>query len=156
WDHPGVAITFSSGDAAYGGGVQYPSASQYVTSVGGTELTPAANARGWTETAWVTPGTPITQGSGSGCSAFESKPSWQTDTGCANRMTADVSAVAADVLSYDSFGSGGWVYEFGTSVSSPITAGLYGLANNPSGAAIPASAAYAAPATARHDIVKGA
>ena len=41
WNHPGVAITFSSGDAAYGGGVQYPSASPYVTSVGGTELTPA-------------------------------------------------------------------------------------------------------------------
>ena len=32
FDHPGVAITFSSGDAAYGGGVQYPSASPYVTS----------------------------------------------------------------------------------------------------------------------------
>ena len=68
-DHPGVAITFSSGDGAYAGGVQYPSASPYVTSVGGTELTPAANSRGWTEKAWVTPGNPPTQGSGSGCSA---------------------------------------------------------------------------------------
>ncbi|HEX4490903.1 MAG TPA: peptidase S8 [Acidimicrobiia bacterium] len=155
WDHPGVAITFSSGDAAYGGGVQYPSASPYVTSVGGTELTPATTTRGWTEAAWVTPGRPITQGSGSGCSAYEPKPAWQTDAGCANRMTADVSAVAADVLSYDTYGSGGWVYEFGTSVSSPITAALYGLANNPGGAAIPASAAYAARATTRHDITKG-
>ena len=35
-DHPGVAITVSSGD--YGYGVEYPSASQYVTSVGGTTL----------------------------------------------------------------------------------------------------------------------
>ncbi|HET7244143.1 MAG TPA: hypothetical protein VFJ07_04850 [Streptosporangiaceae bacterium] len=29
--HPGVAITFSSGDGAYAGGVQYPSSSPYVT-----------------------------------------------------------------------------------------------------------------------------
>jgi ABC-2 type transport system ATP-binding protein len=45
-DQPGVAITFSSGDGAYQGGVQYPSASPYVTSVGGTELTPASSSRG--------------------------------------------------------------------------------------------------------------
>ena len=55
-DHPGVAITFSSGDGAYAGGVQYPSASPYVTSVGGTQLTPATNARGWTETGLGDPG----------------------------------------------------------------------------------------------------
>jgi subtilase family serine protease len=35
FDHPGVDITDSSGDGAYQGGVQYPSASPYVTSVGG-------------------------------------------------------------------------------------------------------------------------
>ncbi len=33
WDHPGVDVTFSSGDGSYQGGVQYPSASPYVTSV---------------------------------------------------------------------------------------------------------------------------
>ena len=155
-DHPGVAITFSSGDGAYAGGVQYPSASPYVTSVGGTELTPASNARGWTETAWVTPGHPPTQGSGSGCSAYEPKPPWQHDTGCANRTTADVSAVAANVLSYDTYQASGWYYSFGTSVSSPIVAGAYGLAGNPSSITIPASAAYGAPAATLHDITKGA
>ena len=122
-DHPGVAITFSSGDGAYAGGVQYPSASPYVTSVGGTELTPATNSRGWTEKAWVTPGKPPTQGSGSGCSAYEPKPSWQKDSGCAARTTADVSAVAANVLSYDTYMASGWYFSFGTSVSSPIIAG---------------------------------
>ena len=154
-DHPGVAITFSSGDGAYQGGVQYPSASPYVTSVGGTELTPAANSRGWTETTWVTPGSPPTQGSGSGCSAYEPKPPWQHDSGCPRRTTADVSAVAANVLSYDTYQASGWYYSFGTSVSSPIIAGVYGLANNPSSITIPASAGYSAPAADLHDITKG-
>jgi hypothetical protein len=154
-DHPGVAITFSSGDGAYAGGVQYPSASPYVTSVGGTELTPASNTRGWTEATWVTPGSPPAQGSGSGCSAYEPKPPWQHDSGCASRTTADVSAVAANVLSYDTYQASGWYFSFGTSVSSPIVAGAYGLASNPASITIPASAAYSAPATSRHDITKG-
>ena len=154
---PGVAITYSSGDGAYQGGVQYPSASPYVTSVGGTMLTPAANSRGWTEQTWVTAGSPPTQGSGSGCSAYEAKPAWQADTGCANRTTADVSAVAANVLGYDSYesGGGGWYYFFGTSVSSPITAGMYGLAANASAQSVaPASLAYAN-TTHLYDITKG-
>ncbi len=36
YDHPGIAITASSGDDGYG--VGYPAASQYVTAVGGTTL----------------------------------------------------------------------------------------------------------------------
>ena len=36
YNHPGVAITASSGDSGYG--VEYPAASQYVTAVGGTTL----------------------------------------------------------------------------------------------------------------------
>jgi hypothetical protein len=155
FDHLGVATTFSSGDGAYQGGVQYPSASPYVTSVGGTELTPVTGGRGWSETVWVTPGSPPTQGSGSGCSAYEGKPAWQKDSGCANRTTADVSAVAANVLSYDTYPSGGWYYSYGTSVSSPIIAGVYGLAANPSTITIPASEAYTAPAKDLFDIVKG-
>ena len=64
YNHPGVAVTASSGDSGFG--PQYPAASQFVTAVGGTSLTRASNARGWTETAW--------SGAGSGCSSFESKP----------------------------------------------------------------------------------
>jgi subtilase family serine protease len=157
-DHPGVAITFSSGDGAYQGGVQYPSASPYVTSVGGTMLAPKTNTRGWSEKAWVTKPTSgePTQGSGSGCSAYEPKPSWQTDSGCSARMTADVSAVAADVLMYDSYesGGGGWYYAFGTSVSSPIIAGVYALAGNSSSVTTPASIPYAHTADL-YDITKG-
>ena len=71
YNHPGVAITVSSGDGGYG--VEYPAASQHVTAVGGTTLTQASNARGWNEAAW--------SGAGSGCSSFEAKPSWQSDLG---------------------------------------------------------------------------
>lgn len=157
YDAPGVAITFSSGDGAYQGGVQYPAASNYVTSVGGTELTPdAGTARGWDEATWVnTAASPPTQGSGSGCSAYEGKPAWQSDAGCAMRTTADVSMVAANVLGYDTYQASGWYYEFGTSVSSPLVAGLYGLAHNPASTAVPVSAAYGAPAGDFHDITSG-
>lgn len=163
WDgdlnFPGIAITFSSGDGAYQGGVQYPSASPYVTSVGGTMLTPVTKkGRQWKETAWVTPpttkGAQPVQGSGSGCSAYEAKPAWQTDTGCAMRMTADVSAVAALVLSYDTYGGGSWFYSFGTSVSSPIVAGIYALAGNSASVTTPVSLAYANP-TKFNDITAG-
>jgi len=158
-DFPGVPITFSSGDGAYQAGVQYPSASQYVTSVGGTMLTPTTTGRLWKETAWVTKptkGQPI-QGSGSGCSAWEPKPAWQTDTSCSKRMTADVSAVAALALSYDTFeplGDAGWYFNWGTSVSSPIVASIYALARNFSSVTTPASIAYAHP-TKFYDIKSG-
>jgi subtilase family serine protease len=158
FDFPGLPIVFSSGDGAYQGGVQYPSASPYVTSVGGTELTPTKSGRMWKETAWVTKPSsgPPTQGSGSGCSQYESKPSWQKDSGCANRMTADVSAVAADVLSYDTYQSdgGGWYYTYGTSVAAPIIASVYALANNTKTVATPASYAYSH-STHIYDITSG-
>jgi subtilase family serine protease len=125
FNHPGVAITVSSGDSGYG--VEYPAASQYVTAVGGTTLTWSSPTR--TETAW--------SGAGSGCSAYEPKPSWQSKiTTCANRAVADVSAVAdpsTGVAVYDTVpyqGQSGWFKVGGTSVSSPIVAGVYALAGN--------------------------
>ncbi len=126
--HPGHAITASTGDLGYG--VQFPAASPYVTAVGGTSLSRASNARGWTETAW--------SGAGSGCSAYESKPSWQSDTSCSRRTVADVSAVAdpnTGVAVYDSTPNGGaygWLVFGGTSVASPIIASVYALAGNAS------------------------
>jgi subtilase family serine protease len=138
WDayfnHPGVAITFSSGDNGYG--AEYPASSRYVTAVGGTSLTRASSSRGWTETAW--------SGSGSGCSAYEPKPSWQTDTGCTKRTVADVAAVAdphTGVAVYDSYRVGGWAVFGGTSVASPIVASVLALAGN-AGSIAGASFAY--------------
>ena len=128
FNHAGVAaITVSSGDNGYG--VEFPAASRYVTAVGGTTLRRASNARGWSETVW--------SGAGSGCSAYISKPTWQTDGGCARRTVADVSAVAdpnTGVSVYDTFRlhPGGWLVFGGTSVSAPIIAGVYALAGNAS------------------------
>ena len=135
YNHPGVAITVSSGDGGYG--VEFPAASPYVTAVGGTTLTKASNTRGWSEAAW--------SGAGSGCSKYETKQSWQTDTGCAKRTVADVSAVAdpnSGVNVYDSNCSQlnqllgncfkGWGVVGGTSASAPIIASVYALAGNAS------------------------
>jgi subtilase family serine protease len=136
--HPGVAITASAGDSGYG--VSYPASSRYVTAVGGTALLRAANGRGWSESAW--------SGAGSGCSASETRPGWQTvATHCAHRAVADVSAVAdpgTGVAVYDTYGGGGgWAIYGGTSVSSPIIASVYALAGVPGAGAFPASYPYA-------------
>jgi subtilase family serine protease len=123
YNHPGIAVTVSSGDSGFG--VEFPAASQFVTAVGGTSLTHAGNARGWSEAIW--------SGAGSGCSKFVNKPSWQLDAGCANRTVADVAAVAdpnTGVSVYDTFRSGGWLVFGGTSVASPIIASVYALAGN--------------------------
>ena len=141
-NHPGVAITASSGDSGYG--VEWPASSRFVTGVGGTSLKQASNARGWTETVW--------SGAGSGCSKYEPKPSWQHDTGCTMRTVADVSAVADPATGlgvYDTYnnctiaslcslllslglsqGLDGWATVGGTSLSSPIIASVYTLAGN--------------------------
>ncbi|MCX5333087.1 S53 family peptidase [Streptomyces sp. NBC_00140] len=141
FNHPGVAITVSAGDAGYG--AEYPAASKYVTSVGGTALSTASNTRGWTETVWKTSST---EGTGSGCSSYDAKPSWQTDTGCTKRMISDVSAVAdpaTGVSVYDSYGvTAGWYTFGGTSASAPIIAGVYALAGTPGSSDYPAQYPY--------------
>lgn len=142
YNHPGIAITVSAGDGGYG--VEYPAASQYVTAVGGTTLTRDSSvARGWTESVW---NTSSTEGTGSGCSKYDPQPSWQSATAtitnnpgvCSKRVVGDVSADAdpnTGVSVYDSYsyrGQSGWLVFGGTSVASPITAAVYGLAGNAS------------------------
>jgi len=136
YNHPGVAVTASAGDSGYG--VSYPAASPDVVSVGGTSLSTASNSRGWTESVW--------NGSGSGCSVDSSKPTWQTDTGCARRTDNDVAAVAdpnTGVAVYDTYSQGGWLEVGGTSASSPIIASVYALAGTPAAGTYPASYLYA-------------
>ena len=145
--HPGVAITVASGDSGYG--LSYPATSQYVTAVSGTSLSKASNARGWKETAWT--------GGGSGCSAYQPKPAWQRDDGCAKRSVADVAAVAdpgTGVSVYDSYEKGGWLVIGGTSASAPIIAGVYALAGRPADGSYPASFPYAH-AGALNDVTGG-
>lgn len=151
FNHPGVATTFAAGDFGYGPG--YPASSQVVTSVGGTYLVKDSSAppRGWTEDVWNNLPVGLTGGTGSGCSAGEAKPSWQADSGCANRTQNDVSAVASgpDGISvYDSFDScagsptGDWCAGFGTSIAAPIIAAVYALAGTPTPDTYPSSYLY--------------
>jgi subtilase family serine protease len=146
YNHPGIAITAATGDFGYG--VYYPSSSPSVTAVGGTTLTPSSNARGWTETAW--------SGTGGGCSKYEPKPAWQTDSGCANRTVADVAAVAdpaTGVAFYDSYKYSGWLVVGGTSVGAPIVASIYALAGN-AGSLTGAQSTYA-PGASLFDVTSG-
>ncbi len=153
YNQPGIAVTASTGDSGYG--VQWPAASPFVTAVGGTSLKQASTARGWSETAW--------SGAGSGCSAYETRPLWQSiatiTAVCGKRAVADVSAVAdpnTGVSVYDTyasflFGQSGWLVFGGTSVASPIIASVYALAGNASAAP---SYPYSHP-LALNDVVSG-
>ena len=131
YNHPGIAITASTGDSGYG--VQSPASFPHVIAVGGTALTKASGtSRGWQESAW--------SGAGSGCSTINPKPTWQTAvTQCAHKASADVSAVAdpnTGVAVYDSTayqGYVGWLVFGGTSASSPIVASVYALSGNTAG-----------------------
>ncbi len=154
YNHPGVAVTVSAGDSGYG--VGYPAASPDVVSVGGTSLSPSGD--GYTESVWGS--SAGGEGTGSGCSAYETKPSWQTDSGCANRTDNDVAAVAdpnTGVAIYDTYDQGGWVVVGGTSASSPIIASVYALAGTPSSGSYPAEYVYARHnASNMHDVTTGA
>ena len=138
WDtkwfkHAGVAVTASAGDSGFG--VSYPSASEWVTSVGGTTM-PSVSPR--TETVW--------SGTGSGCSKFEAKPSFQHHKGCKHRIANDVAAVAdpaTGVAIYDTYDQSGWLEVGGTSVSSPIIASVFALANHITAGTFPNSYPYA-------------
>lgn len=134
FNHPDHILTASAGDN--GTGAQQPCSFATVVCVGGTHLIHASNTRGWSESAW--------SGSGSGCSAFVAKPSWQHDPSCHKRSEADISAVAdpnTGVLVYDSTPIPGaphctppncfWIVG-GTSASSPIIAAAYALKGNAS------------------------
>jgi subtilase family serine protease len=138
YNHPGIAVTASSGDSGYG--IQSPASYPHVIGVGGTSLVHASNSRGWSETAW--------NGAGSGCSSLNAKPTWQTTvTQCSGDAVADVSAVAdpnTGVSVYDTtpyLGGVGWQVYGGTSVASPIIASVYALSGNTAG--YPASYTWA-------------
>jgi MYXO-CTERM domain-containing protein len=117
--HGGTLITVPGGEA-------YPATSSGTLAVGGTTLARSSSSRGWAEAAW----------SAGGCSAMISKPSWQTDVGCATRAANDVSAVADPASGVSVYctdhGGGGWRVLGGASVPAPLVAGAFtvtGVAN---------------------------
>jgi subtilase family serine protease len=129
YDHPGIAVTASTGDSGYQG-ASYPASSSYVTAVGGTSLFAAPTTRGWTESAW--------SGAGSGCSSYNAAlpaaSSFTTD--CPRRAMADVSAAADPhngglaIYYPTSSKSSTWGQFGGTSEASPIIASVFALSGN--------------------------
>ena len=133
YNHPGIAVTASTGDNGYQGG-SFPASSTYVTAVGGTSLFAASGtARGWTESAW--------SGAGSGCSTVNTAlaAAAGSNTGCAKRAIADVSAAADPsnggmaVYYPTSKTASTWAQVGGTSESAPIIASVYALSGNTAG-----------------------
>jgi hypothetical protein len=132
----GVDTLAATGDNGYlgVGENQFPAALPDMTAVGGTSLTQASNPRGFAESAWsYDPSTG--GGGGSGCDTTETKPAWQSDSGCSGRSYADLSADAdpdTGLQIYDSQPdswdpSGGWQVVGGTSEATPLTAAFEAL-----------------------------
>jgi subtilase family serine protease len=128
FNRPGVSFVASSGDN--GAGVEWPAASPYVTSVGGTTLSLSADGQGTyvSETGW--------SGSGGGVSSYEAEPGFQsTWQSSGMRAVPDVSYNADpntgvyvyDTVSYN--GQTGWFQVGGTSAGAPQWAALMALAN---------------------------
>jgi subtilase family serine protease len=130
FDTPGITYLASSGDSGYDS-LGSPSVLRSVIAVGGTQL--EANGSNFTESIW--------SDAAAGCAMPDivgspgvPKPSWQHDPSCSYRTVADISAQSGclpGVAVYlgDS-GYGGWTSLCGTSVSSPLLAGVVALAGN--------------------------
>ena len=141
FSHPGVTVTASTGDSGFRQ-ASWPASLANVIAVGGTSLAKATTGRGWAETAW--------RRGGSGCSAYTAKPSWQHDTHCGMRTSADISAVADPATGVAVYDQGGWGVFGGTSASSPIIAAMIALAGNS-----PDPGYVYAHASALNDVTKG-
>ncbi len=184
FNNPKTVITASSGDNGYlgwdaefpfeRGFTNYPAASPHVIAVGGTQLKLNAEGKYASEVVWNGSGA-----SGGGCSSKFAAAEWQKlspqwpNVGCSGkRSVADVAA-DADPHSGVAITSSSsacateepvtkkvvhWCTYGGTSLASPIIAGVFGLAGGAGGVAYPALTLYEsrrhAPGTL-HDVTEG-
>ncbi|MEV6262424.1 hypothetical protein AB0M42_16980 [Streptomyces sp. NPDC051784] len=116
--------TQSTGDFGYPAG--YSSTNPYALAIGGTKLVLDSDGNTTSETAWAS--------TGGGLSYFEPRPAYQNGVQpSAYRATPDVSFVAdpnTGVAVYTSAtGTGTWMQVGGTSLSSPIWAGIVAAAD---------------------------
>ncbi len=127
FDHPGIAITASTGDHGYQD-ASSPASYSTVIAVGGTSVVPDGSARGYSESAW--------SGAGSGCSDKNKAPKYQDTkaTKCKGDAMADVSGPAnpgAGGLSI--YYAGHFTTVGGTSESSPMIAAIFALSGKTKG-----------------------
>ncbi len=161
YDHPGIAVTASSGDTGFV--TNWPATSPKVAGIGGTTLTQNDSDRGWKETVWGSESGG--DGAGSGCSAYEPRPDYQQgiaalDKNCPdNKGSADISADADPATGlgiYNTSGQSGWAQYGGTSLSAPLTAAMYGLAGTPTPDTYPVQYPYNTKPAHLNDVTKGA
>ncbi len=122
YNQPGIAVVAGAGDTGYG--ANFPATLPSVIAVGGTSLTQNPDGTFAPQTVWA--------GTGSGCSGFFSKPSFQHDSGCAGRTANDIAVIADPnwgVAGFSTYGNNWNVYG-GTSISAPIIAALFALAGD--------------------------
>ena len=151
---PGVVYFASTGD---GPGVSYPSASPNVVAVGGTTLSTNSTTGDFIqENVW--------QDTGGGLSAFESRPTYQAGISGIVGTQRGVPDVAAEANPYTGvwvldtlvFGPGTWYIVGGTSVASPMWAGIVNAAGTFSASSnAELTGLYADPKTDFTDITKG-
>ncbi len=159
YDHPGLFVSVSSGDYGWNNTYEgadspsYPADQPDVAAIGGTRLRHAHDARGYRETVWGEPALGV--GTGSGCT-LQVKPSWQADEGCPGRTDNDVAAVGACATPVSSYNSqeGGWVDVCGTSVSSPLVAGIEAHATAYA-RSLPGGEAFYEPGATLFDVTSG-
>jgi len=143
----GQSFFLASGDGgAYSGAVDEPADDPYITVVGGTSLTTTSAGAWSSETTWLTPATddPIDgdtpeAASGGGVSLAYGIPTWQqgismtaSQGSTTMRNSPDVSMVANNlniVWGNDFIGESSDFPEGGTSLATPLWAGLVALAN---------------------------
>ena len=165
----GVTFIASTGDSGAPG--EYPAYSPNVVAVGGTNLYVTSSDAYSSESAWGT--VAGATGGGGGISTKEPKPSYQNTSAwgsvlanSSSRSIPDVSMVASNttpVETYDPY-NGGYFNVYGTSVATPLWAGLvadadgirtangYGTLDGP-GQTLPAL--YSLPSTDYHDVTSG-
>lgn len=176
FNQTGIVITASAGDDGYlnwdGGESRYanfPASSPHVVAVGGTRLELGPNGGRVSETVWNGLGA-----GGGGCSSAFTAPQWQQSlsdwaaVGCGtHRSIADVSADAdpyTGVAVYDASNqcesepAVHWCSIGGTSLASPLIAGVFALAGGAHGVAYPAKTLYEGEINAPgalHDVTSG-
>jgi hypothetical protein len=179
FNHPGTVITASAGDDGYlswdsgeQGLAEFPASSPHVVAVGGTRLSLTTEGEWSSESVWNGDGA-----TGGGCSVNFRAPAWQlsladwSTVGCGEkRAVADVAAVADPYTGFAvHYTSPACEYVYqktveywctigGTSLASPVIAGVFALAGGSGSIPYPARTLYenaVRKPSALHDVQSG-
>lgn len=119
----------------------YPAASRYAVAVGGTSLDTNSDHSYSAEAVWDDPGSSNESGgaSGGGCATYEARPSWQSEVtisatndgnACTGRAIPDVAAAAGGHNPAYIVVKGALYTDVGTSLATPLWAGMTAGINN--------------------------